>query len=830
MFRSTDMTPGIDDFSGCGTYEWHVAENRILWSKGMYALFGVTETPKGEVGFAELLHPDDRTRVEAETSGFLEKGSEYQHEFRIILPDGSIRHIHDRGEIERDDDGVAQVMRGLNVDVTAQRKAQEASLAARIDDLKGVGFYEHDVAQGRSWWSSEMFRLLDHPPAEKIVPDEVTRYRVHAEDRDRLRSLQDVVTRRLGPYDIEYRVQLDNGCIRWLRDRGEALGPINPATGLVWHVRGTVCDITEIKMLSPLIPAGTETLRQVIERAPWGICIIDADFRLIQISDVAAEIFKPAAPLIGRDHAELLRLIWPEPFATTAIAQFRHTLETGEPYHAPATRERRSDTGLTEVYEWKLEQIQLPDGRPGLACYFYDLTDRVRQETALRENEERLKLAYEVAGMGAWDLDLMTGESVWTPELYALLGVDPGQPASAELFFRHVHPDDIRGLRAAFDQSFKSGRIFDASFRITRADGALRHLAARGRIVRRQAGAPVRMIGVNYDVTERRRLERQIRDSEQELRLILDNTVAFIGLLTPAGELIEANATALAAGGLSRRDVIGKPFWETAWWTHDPEVSARLRDALKTVRQGEAVRYDAVVRMQNDTRMTIDVLLSPIFDSDGRVARIVASAFDVTDREKAMERIELLMLEINHRSKNILALVQAIARQIWRTDRENFFDRFANRLQALSASQDLLVRNQIDGACLEDLARSQLAHFSDLLDVRIHMKGPPLSVDPEAAQAIGMAFHELATNAGKYGALSTETGEVFISWASRDGQLDLSWVEQGGPPVQPPSRSGFGTIVLETLVRMSLSGDVQCDFAPDGLRWTLTCPARPPLA
>ncbi|MDX5412621.1 MAG: PAS domain-containing protein [Rhodobacterales bacterium] len=824
------MIPDIDDFAGCGSYEWHVVENRVLWSRGMYALFGIAEAPKGDLGVTELVHPDDRTRVEAETSGYLEKGLTYRHEFRILLPDGTVRHLHDRGEIERDANGVALIMRGLCFDVTEQRVAQEDTLTARMDDVKGVGFYEFDVARGSAWWSSEMFRLLDHPHAERVNPDDVTRYRIHPEDRDRLRALQNLVNRRLGPYDIEYRVQLDNGGIRWLRDRGEALGPINPATGLVWHVRGTVSDITELKTLSPCTPAGAETLRQVIERAPWGICIIDADFRLIQISDVAAEIFRPAAPLIGRDHAELLRLIWPEPFATTAIARFRHTLETGEPYHAPATRERRADSGLTEVYEWKLEQIRLPDGRAGLACYFYDLTDRVSQETALRESEERLKLAYEVAGMGAWDLDLITGESVWTPELYSLLGVDPDKPASAELFFQHVHPEDSRALRAAFDRSFRTGKIFDASFRVIRADGALRHLAARGRIVRRQAGAPVRMIGVNYDVTDRRRLERQIRDSEQELRLILDNAVAFIGLLTPAGELIEANATALVSGGLSRRDVIGKPFWETAWWTHDPAVSARLRDALRTVREGEAVRYDAVVRMQNDTRMTIDVLLSPIFDSDGRVARIVASAFDVTDREKAMERIELLMLEINHRSKNILALVQAIARQIWRTDRENFFDRFASRLQALSASQDLLVRNQIDGACLEDLARSQLAHFSELLDVRIHMRGPPLSVDPEAAQAIGMAFHELATNAGKYGALSTETGQVFIEWSSRDGRLELSWIEQGGPPVQPPSRSGFGTIVLDTLVRMSLSGDVQYDYAPDGLRWFLSCPARPPVA
>jgi PAS domain S-box-containing protein len=815
----------LDLFSGCGTYEWHVAENRVVWSDNMLKIFGAPRAPTAEEGFTNLVHPDDRMRVEAETSGFLEAGDTYEHEFRILRPDGEIRYIHDRGEIERGPDGRARVLRGLNVDVTKQRLALLSEQTARMNVARGVGFYEYDVSTGRSWWSAEMFRLLDYPFSVAVDPDAVTEARVHEDDRDQLRALQETVNRRLGPYEIEYRVRLADGALRWLRDRGEALGPMNPATGLVWHVRGTLTDITDIKTAAPSTPAGSETFRQVIERAPWGICVIDADFRLIQASGVAATLFPVENP-IGRDHAELLRLIWPEPFASAAIAQFRHTLETGDPYYAPATRERRQDSGLTEVYEWRLEQISLPDGRPGLVCYYYDLSERAQQEEALRESEERLQLAYEASGMGAWDLDLATGEAIWTPQLYALLGIDPSLPASAELFFRHVHPDDQKGLRAAFDRSIETGDIFEASFRIQRADGAIRHLSGRGRIVRREAGVPMRMLGVNFDVTERRRMERMIQDSEQELRLVLDNAVAFIGLLTPTGRLLEANATALAAGGLTRDDVIGALFWETPWWSYDQDVSERLREAVETARSGETVRYDAVVRMQDDTRMTIDFLLAPIFDEKGEVRRLVASAFDITDRKQAMERIEMLMREINHRSKNVLALVQAVARQIWRTDPEDFFERFATRLHALAAAQDLLVNDEGGGAQLGELARTQLAHFEELLYGRIHLAGPPVAVGPDAAQAIGMAFHELATNAGKYGALSNDTGRVAISWSLDGASFRLSWTERGGPPVTAPSRSGFGSIVLNTLVRGSLSGEVDIHFDPEGLRWTLSCPGE----
>jgi PAS domain S-box-containing protein len=570
------------------------------------------------------------------------------------------------------------------------------------------------------------------------------------------------------------------------------------------------------------MPAGLETWFQAIERAPWGVCVVDADFRLISANVKAVPQMPGAEAAIGSDFAEVLNRMLPEASAAATVAQFRRTLTTGEPYHSLAGREFRTDRGRTQVYEWSLEQIPMPDGRPGVVCYFYDLTDRVRDEQELRESRERLQLAHEASAMGAWDLDLTTGEAVWTPRLYNLLGLDPSRRASAELFFEHVHPDDQKVLRTAFDRSIETGDILEAAFRIRRGDGVLRHLAVRGRIVRRNEGVPVRMIGVNFDVTERRRLERQLRDQDRELRLILDNSVAFIGLLDPDGTLLEVNATALIAGGLARGDVIGMPFWETPWWSYDEDVVMTLRDAIARALAGEGAHYDVVVRMKDDTRMKIDFLLAPIFDDEGNVRRLVASGFDITDREEALDRVKILIREINHRSKNTLALVQAIARQIWRASPDNFFERFASRLQSLAASQDLLIDNETDEAFIEDLARAQLSHFRDLLDDRIHLTGPKLGLTAEAAQAIGMAFHELATNASKYGALSNNDGKIIISWKRDGGQLSLLWEERGGPPVEAPTSKGFGSVVFDGIVRGALGGKVEVVYASEGFRWKLT--------
>jgi two-component sensor histidine kinase len=183
------------------------------------------------------------------------------------------------------------------------------------------------------------------------------------------------------------------------------------------------------------------------------------------------------------------------------------------------------------------------------------------------------------------------------------------------------------------------------------------------------------------------------------------------------------------------------------------------------------------------------------------------------------------MREANHRVKNLLSLVQAIARQITAGNVEGFIGRFTERIQALAANQDLLGRDERQGADLEDLVRAHLAHFADLVGSRITVHGSKLHLNATAAQAIGLALHELATNAGKYGALSTDAGRVDVGWRLDGDTLTMSWTERDGPPVRPPERRGFGTTVIDAMARQALGGEVQLDYARSGLGWRVTCPA-----
>lgn len=209
-----------------------------------------------------------------------------------------------------------------------------------------------------------------------------------------------------------------------------------------------------------------------------------------------------------------------------------------------------------------------------------------------------------------------------------------------------------------------------------------------------------------------------------------------------------------------------------------------------------------------------------------REANVVGSALI-----DAANDVRVFMLEISHRSKNLLAVIQALARQTQRSasSLDDFGVRFSNRLQSLAHSHDLLVDRNWEGIEVADLVRAQLKAFTDQTDSRVQATGEVVLLSPAMAQHIGLALHELATNATKYGALSIPSGRVLVTWhttRSNDGAniFDLSWVERGGPPLTRPTRAGFGTAVLEQLAARGVGGKTDVRWNEEGMEWRLTAP------
>jgi HAMP domain-containing protein/two-component sensor histidine kinase/PAS domain-containing protein len=212
--------------------------------------------------------------------------------------------------------------------------------------------------------------------------------------------------------------------------------------------------------------------------------------------------------------------------------------------------------------------------------------------------------------------------------------------------------------------------------------------------------------------------------------------------------------------------------------------------------------------------------------ADGRPLRAFAADLDITDRKQAEEQKKLLMAEVNHRSKNLLAVVQAMVNQSSRgADPATFATDLTDRLHGLSASQDLFIKCDWRGIDMHDLVHTQLGHFRDLIGKRILVEGSAARLTAAAAQAVGMALHELATNAAKYGSLSTSEGRARISWNISKGSeplFTMQWAEERGPKVSVPTRKGFGSLVMGPIMESALGGKVEIDFLESGLIWKLT--------
>jgi two-component sensor histidine kinase/HAMP domain-containing protein len=254
-------------------------------------------------------------------------------------------------------------------------------------------------------------------------------------------------------------------------------------------------------------------------------------------------------------------------------------------------------------------------------------------------------------------------------------------------------------------------------------------------------------------------------------------------------------------------------------------VDYLLKPVNPTILRAKVAAFAELYRKQRNVEQTNRVLQAEV--ASRRRAEDRLRELNDTLEQRVAERtdhISQLLKEMDHRSKNLLNVVQAIARQTAVANPGEFMTRFSERIQTLAASHDLLVKSRWQGIGISDLIGVQLGHFSDLLGRRIKLDGPPLRLSVEAAQTLSMILHELATNAAKYGALSNDSGRVDIRW-SANGQFTLGWAECGGPNVVPPNRRGFGSTVVKAMAESNLDGQVDLDFAPVALRWRVVCPA-----
>lgn len=435
----------------------------------------------------------------------------------------------------------------------------------------------------------------------------------------------------------------------------------------------------------------------------------------------------------------------------------------------------------------------------------------------------------EVSGAGTWSWCAQDNSEVWDARFRQQFGFAAEQPATFDGWLDRVHPEDRGTLidRVAAMMAPAGEDRWDAVFRIRLPGGETRWMHGFGQADRDHAGHLRGVRGLNFDITETWLAWERVRQSEASLRIAAE--VAALGMM----EIDYAQGTATpderaaALFGLAPGVAVTRATVHSRFHPEDrEEIFERVRRSLDPRGQGSFAMEHRVRRPDGGVAW-LHVRKQVTFAEDGGVRRPVTAllvAIDVTERRESEERRLLVTQEVAHRSKNLLALVQAVARHAALPAEEAFVERLNARIAALSVNQDVLLMGERGDVDLETLIRRQLGPFKSLLDARIALSGPPVRLGEAAAQTLGLVVHELATNAGKYGSLSAREGRIRVAWRVEEEALLLSWTESGGPPVAPPSRKGFGRMVVERMVRQSLHADVQLRYDPEGFSWHLRCP------
>jgi PAS domain S-box-containing protein len=440
-------------------------------------------------------------------------------------------------------------------------------------------------------------------------------------------------------------------------------------------------------------------------------------------------------------------------------------------------------------------------------------------------------MALTAANAGAWTYDLAAYKHVWAAETYEIFGIAPGTrpPSFADWLSTCVDPRDRHLFEAVINDAL-AGHCGDyrIEFRSPHPQKGLRWLLSLGRFVCDSGDKPVRVYGLNLDVTEQRELEHALRDSEARLRMAM-----------AAGE-IGVWDWDIASGRIRWSENMSRfmhmepePYEGTIEnfrdFVHPDDrgrVEAAIQDALAGVRD-----YRLEFRMKNPegrVRWT-DSRAIVVRDPEGHPTRMVGVDMEITQRKADEEQRALLSAELNHRVKNVLALVEATMNLTWHSapSAEAFREAFSARLHAIARGNDLLVQSEWGPVELGDLLKSALDSFGSAH--RIVLPNAPVELAPKAALGLNLILHELGTNAAKYGALSVPEGLVSVECARPPGETDMlacRWKETGGPTLVTPARKGFGSTLIEEAARADLGGTASIAYRPDGLECLIRFPFR----
>ena len=567
--------------------------------------------------------------------------------------------------------------------------------------------------------------------------------------------------------------------------------------------------------------------RATFENAAVGVAVVGTDGSILRANNSFARMLGYSVEeLKTRTFQEVTH---PDDLATNLTLLNKAVVGEAESY-CIEKRYVRKDGGIV----WASLTVGRVRKADGGIDYFVsviqDITDRKRAEARLAERNAQLDLAGKIARIGSFTYDHPTKTLQLSPGCAAIYGLPEGiREISREDWRARVHPDDLLPLDTVTRRAITNGeRECILEFRIIR-HGQVRWIKSRILISCNEAGKPVRTIGAEIDVTERKQAELAL--AERNMQFALAGKAALVGSYaydvdTDTMQVDEGYAALHGLPGTSTT----RSKWKTRAHPEDLDRLETVRSEAFRERRSEYGTEYRIVRSGGEVRW-IESRSFMSYSSDGRPQRVVGVNIDITERKRAEEQLHRLVAELDHRVKNALATVSAVVSHTRQGCRSvaDFVAALDGRIRSMATTHELLSAWRWHGVSLTELVRRELAPYATRNNTEIG--GPEVTLSAEAGQVVSMVLHELATNAAKHGALSGHDGQVSVHWhgasnGNADAPIAIEWQETGGPAVQAPDTCGYGMEVIRDVIPYELGGRVDLTFPADGLCCRLEIPVE----
>lgn len=509
------------------------------------------------------------------------------------------------------------------------------------------------------------------------------------------------------------------------------------------------------------------------------------------------------------------------------------------PEHRPrmqASVERTMATGTEQDGEYRIAKpngtsgwvlirgrlVRGLDGKPGtLSGVSLDISSLKTAEHALRESETRFETFAQAMPNQVWSATPDGLLDWFNDQVFSYSGLTVAELAGNG-WTQMVHPDDIGAAATSWARALADGSPYQSEFRLRRRDGGFRWHLARAAPMRDEDGGITRWIGTNTDIDNQKEIEEQLVESQQRVEAAID--AADIGTwdFDPQNNVLKWDNRCYQLFGMTPGVPISFDVFLAGLHPGDREAAEKAcLDAMRPDgTQGYDVEYRTIGRDDGIERWC--AAKGKAFFDDGAAVRFIGTIRDISKLKHAELQQQLLTRELEHRMKNTMAMVGAIASQTFRTasTKEEARTIFDARLRALNHAHDVLVQSSWTSAPIRTVVEGALApHRTG--DGRIAIDGPTVDLTAKQALSLALALHELATNATKYGALSVPGGTIDVRWdciPSDDRPiLRFGWREKGGPAVSLPSRRGFGSRLIESTLSSDFGGSVEVGYPPEGV-------------